>query len=181
MMGHVGGTATLAGLYLLANETLPLLEQSLGSSFEIHICGKDQLPADLVTKLNRPSVRLRGFVDDVITELLTCDVFMVPTSIPLGVRGRIPYAWSCGCCVVSHQANTLGLPEMIHEGNALIAADGRGLAQTVIRAYKDPALRTRIGISGRRTYETQFSYSRTSNAIIAELERLVATRKYYCL
>ena len=174
LMGHVTGTATLSGLYLFANEILPVLEKALGDSFEIHVCGKGNLPADLITKLDRPSVRLRGFVDDIVLELLTCDVFLVPTPIKLGIRTRILYAWSVGCCAISHESNALGLAEMVHEENALLAPDGQALAQAIIRAYKDPDLRLRLRLGGRKTYETHFSPEVTSKKIIAEFERLAS-------
>ncbi|MEE9286117.1 MAG: glycosyltransferase, partial [Dehalococcoidia bacterium] len=171
-LGHVTGTATLAGLHLLADETLPALERALGRSFELHICGKGQLPTDLAARLDRPSVRLRGYVDDIVTELLSADVFLVPTPIELGIRVRIPYAWSVGCCVVAHRANAAGLPELAHEENALLASDGPGLADAVARVCRDPGLRRRLGRGGRQTYETHFSREVVSAKIVGELERL---------
>ena len=175
-MGHVGGTATLAGLHLLADETLPALERALGRSFELHICGKGQLPAGLARRLDRPSVRLRGFVDDIVAELLTADVFLVPTPIELGIRVRIPYAWSLGSCVVAHRANAAGLAELVHEENALLASDGVGLAEAVVRACRQPGLRARLGRAGRRTYETHFSREVVSAKVVGELERLAGAR-----
>jgi glycosyltransferase involved in cell wall biosynthesis len=172
LFGNLHGTATLSGLYFLADEVLPSLEKTLGDSFQIHICGKGTLPPDLAPKLNRPSVIMRGFVDDLAAELMTAHIFLMPTPIPLGSRVRIPYVWSTGCPVIAHEANRMGLPEMLDEKNALLARNGKSLARAIIRAYHDPDLRIQLGIEGRRTYESYFSYEVTSSKMLAELTRV---------
>ena len=176
LMGHVGGTATLAGLYLLADEVLPALEHLLGSGFEVHVCGRGELPADLAAKLDRPSVRMRGYVDDIVTEIRSSDIFLVPTPIKLGVRVRIPYAWSVGACVVAHRANSQGLPELRDQTNALLASDGLRLARAIARAYHDAPLRSGLISEGRTTYEAEFSRDAVYPKILAELDRIAVRR-----
>jgi hypothetical protein len=176
LVGPLQSTPNVTGLYLFANKTLPVLRRELGNSFEVHICGKGTLPPDLVPKLDCPSVHLRGFVDDIVSELLSSDVFLVPTPIKLGARWRIPYAWSVGCCVIAHQANALGLPEIKHGQNALLAPTGKGLALEILRVFNDKELRLRLGFEGRRTYESCFAYDVTSRKVLGELERLTQKR-----
>lgn len=174
LIGHVQGTATLAGLYLFARETLPILEGKLGADcFEVHVVGGDSLPSDLSRLLNRPSVKIRGHIEPADDEFLSSDILLVPTPFELGIRVRILVGWSFGCCVVAHKANTLGIPEMVHEENALLASDGRSLAETVIRALGDPSLRNRLGKAGRETYERFFTPSTAGGKILAELESIV--------
>ena len=173
LVGHLLTTANYSGIHLFANETLPVLERELGSSFEVHICGKGELPAELRSKLDRPSVHLRGFVDDIVSELFSSDVFLVPTPIKQGIRMRIPYAWSVGSCVIAHQVNAFGLPELKHGGNALLASTGEGIARDIIRAFKDEGLRRQIGLEGHRTYDAHFSYGVASSKILRELEAIV--------
>ena len=172
LVGNILSTANLSGLYLFANETLPVLGRELGDAFEVHICGKGTPPPDLLPKLDRPSVHLRGFVDDIVSELLSSDVYIVPTPIELGIRVRIPYAWSAGCCVISHQANAAGLPGMKHGHNALLAPTGEALAFEIIKAFNDEGLRSQLGLEGRRTYESCFAYDVTSRTVLRELESL---------
>ena len=177
LLGHKRGTATLAGLYLFARELLPIVERALGpEGFEAHIIGRYDPPADLAALLAHPSVRIRDFVEDIDREFLASDIFLVPTPIALGVRTRILFAWSYGCCVVAHRANAAGIPEMQHEENALLAADGPDLAAMVLRAVGDPALRHRLGQRGRRTYERWFAPATAGKRMIAELERLALAR-----
>ncbi|MBI2173591.1 MAG: glycosyltransferase family 4 protein [Candidatus Omnitrophica bacterium] len=80
LVGRARGTATLSGLRQFAQETLPHLEQALGvDGFEAHIIGKDALPEELARRLQHPSVKIRGFVEDLAQEFLSADFFVVPT------------------------------------------------------------------------------------------------------
>lgn len=173
LIGHLQGTATLSGLYLFAKETLPILERKLGpDGFEVHLVGGETPPPELSRLLNRPSVLFRGHIEYPHNEFLSSDVLVVPTPIDLGIRVRILVGWSFGCCVVAHQANALGIPEMAHEKNALLAAAGRDLAESIIRALKDISLRKKLQKAGRQTYEEFFSLSIAGRKIVEELESI---------
>lgn len=170
MIGPLETTANLSGVHFFATDVFPFLVKELGDRFETHICGKGKVPAFLSSKLNHPSVIFRGYVDDLVEELASCDVLLVTTPIKLGVRIRIPYAWSVGCCVVSHSANQEGLPEMKDGENALLSSTGEGLAKQISRVFHEPELGTQMGAEGRRTYETHFSYEVTTQKIMDEME-----------
>lgn len=178
MIGDVLATSSYAGLRLFAEEVLPLLESALGpDGFEVHIVGRGEPLADLAPLLARPAVKLRGPVESAAPEFLSAHVVLIPTPIPLGVRTRAIVGFSYGCCVVAHSANAQGLPEMIHEHNALLAPSGRGLANAIIRAVRDPVLRRRLGANARSTYEENFHSKVAAGRIVVELERLVENRK----
>lgn len=180
MIGHLHGTATRAGLHLFAKETLPLLEKQLGpDGFEVHIVGGyiDSLPTSLLGLLNRPSVKMRGHIEPADQEFLSADILLVPTPIKLGARVRIIVGFSFGCCVIAHRANAMGIPELDHEYNALLASDGRGLARAVLSVVCDPDLRQRLGANARRTYEENFHPSTASARIVHELERIAVEGK----
>ncbi len=174
LLGNLAGTVNYSGCHLFVNETLPGLERELGDSFEVHIYGNDAvadtIPESLLRKLGRPSVHLRGFVPDIVSELFSSDVLVVPTPIPLGIRVRIPYAWSTGCCVIAHNANASGLPELVHDQNALLAPTGEALAFEIIKIAHDKELRQRLGVGGRQTYDSSFAYNVTSRKFLSELE-----------
>ena len=175
LMGNVGGTSTVAGIYFLVDDILPHLERLLDGQFEIHICGSGKLPDDLKWRLQRPGVVLRGFVDDIISELTTSDVFLVPTPIPLGSRVRVAYAWSVGCCVISHTANCVGLEEMEGGDNALLGSSGLEVAQAILRSREEPALTEQIQANGRKTFERYYSESATVDKIVSKVEELVGS------
>jgi glycosyltransferase involved in cell wall biosynthesis len=84
--------------------------------------------------------------------------------------------WSLGTCVVSHTANTNGIPELEHEANALLADDGAGLAEQILRAVRDEDLRRRVEAGGRATYERAFAPPVAAGEIADVLESLVPAR-----
>jgi len=170
---NLRATSMSAGLRLFAREILPRLERELGAEgFEVDIVGEGDPPPELVPLLARPSVRLRGRIEPLDAAFLSADIQLVPTPFVLGVRVRIIEGFSFGCCVVAHANDAFNMPEMVHEHNALLAPDGRRLAEAVIRAARDPALRRQVGANGRRTYEQYFSPERAASPIVDELEQL---------
>lgn len=175
---NLAGTSTRAGIRLFAKEILPRLERELGpEGFKVHVVGEGEPPPELAKLLPRPSVKLCGRIEPADSEFLSADIQLVPTPFVLGIRLRIIVGFSFGCCVVAHTNETLNLPEMIHEENALLASDGPGLAETIIRAARDPKLRERLGVNARRTYERYFAPEVAAAPIVAELERLAWERR----
>ena len=93
---------------------------------------------------------------------------MVPTNIPLGIRVRIITAWSFGCPVVAHRANASGIPEMQDGENSLLADTDTQLADGVSSVLRDDALRKRLSLGGRDTFEQDFFESVAGQAIVDE-------------
>jgi glycosyltransferase involved in cell wall biosynthesis len=177
LVGHMKGVVTLNGLRLFAREILPRLERSLGrTGFEARLLGGYDPPADLAPLLDRPSVRLLGHVERPAEEFRSADVLLAPNSISLGVRVRIVTAFSYGTCVVSHRANAQGIPELVHEQNALLGASGEELADAVVDAVREAELRRRLGDEGRRTYERLFAPQVAVGRIREELRRIARPR-----
>jgi glycosyltransferase involved in cell wall biosynthesis len=172
-LSNLKATATREAVRFFATDILPHLERELGpEGFEVHIVGEGEPPAELTKMLPRPSVILRGRLEAVDSELLSADILLVPTPIVLAVRTRIIGAFSFGCCVIAHTNEALNIPEMVHEENALLASDGRGLAEVIVRAIRAPELRKRLGVNARRTYERYFIPEIATAPIITELERI---------
>ena len=173
LFGSLVSTASFTGFRLLARETLPILERELGiDGFEIHIVGRGTLPPDIEKGLRRPSVQLRGYVKNPADELVSADVVLAPSPFPVGVRVRIVHAFSFGCCVVAHRLSAAGIPELVNGENCLLARNGCELAAAVLRAWRDPVLRMRLGRNARRTYESTFHPMVAVGKIASELERI---------
>ena len=130
------------------------------------------MPEDVAPLFKRPSVRLRGYVEDIDIELLAADVLLVPTPVTLGFRSRVIAAFSYGACTVLHKANRAGLPELVHEENSLVAASGKGLAQQIFRAVRDSELSNRIRHSARKTYASRWTEEIAGGVIADELESM---------
>jgi glycosyltransferase involved in cell wall biosynthesis len=173
LVGHLKGVVTLNGLRLFASGVLPRLERELGSDgFEVRIAGGYEPPPDVARALNRPSVTFLGHVEGADDEFRSAHALVVPNSISLGIRVRIVTAFSHGTCVVSHDANAKGIPELRHEQNALLGSTAGQLADGVLRAIRDEPLRQRLEAGARGTYERWFAPPVAAGAISATLERI---------
>jgi len=173
--GHLRAIAMVEGLRLFVNETLPILEEALGpDGFEVHIFGQYDPPSDLVRKLARPSIRMRGYHPNGIgQELLASDILLVPTPMELAMHTRIIEGFAYGCCVVAHAIAAKDIPQMVHRENVLLGSDGRSLADALLEAIHKPALRRQLSQKGRQTYERYFSLETAGALLATELERLV--------
>jgi len=69
---------------------------------------------------------------------------------------RILLAWALGSCVVMHENSSLAMPEIEHGVNALLGKTPDELAELIVSAVDDEALRRRIGQGGQRTFETYY-------------------------
>lgn len=173
LVGHLKGVVTLDGLRRFADGILPRLERELGrDGFEVRIAGGYEPPPELARALDRPSVTFLGHVEGAEDEFRRARVLLVPNAISLGIRVRIVTGFSFGTCVVSHVANTRGIPELEHGRNALIGRTTDELAESVLRVVRDDSLRARLGAGGRETYERSFAPTVAADAIAATLERI---------
>jgi glycosyltransferase involved in cell wall biosynthesis len=177
LIGHLRGIATISGLYVFVERVLPELTSALGpDGFDVEVLGAHEPPEALRPALEEhPAVHLRGHVEPPDEDFLRADVVLVPTPIETGPRVRILSAFSYGCCVVAHEANRLGIPQLVHEENVLLS-DTPGLARETLRALADPELRARLGRRGRELYESDFTPEQAGTTIVQELERLAARR-----
>jgi hypothetical protein len=174
LIGHLAGIATISGMRMFLKQGLPRLEKQLGAgTFEVHVVGDYSRHLELAEELRQqPSVRVRGYVEDVDPEFLACDVLLVPTPIDLGTRTRVIEGFSYGCCIVSHRANALGIPQLVHEKNGLLADDGAGMGDEVARAITDASLRGRLRTDARRTFDEVFSLETAGARLAAELSAI---------
>lgn len=156
MIGAVG-TATYLHYKVLAKHILPHLEEKLGKdTFEINLIGNVTIPPEFKKELNRPSIILRGYVDNIDEDFLSADLLLVPTPVQLSSRGRIIVGLAYGCCVVTTIFEKNSRPELMHMENALIANDIRVLPELIIKVIKDKQLRKKIEYNARMTYEKSF-------------------------
>ena len=172
LIGHLRGTATLDGLRVF-RAMLPHLDRELGAGgYEARLVGGYDPPPELRPLLEHPAVRLVGFVDDVDAEFRGADVLLVPVSVRLGVRVRVLTGFSHGCCIVTHDANAYGIPELRHEENALLGSSAAELAAGVVRAVRDRELARRLRLGARETYERFFTPAVAGGALAETLERI---------
>lgn len=174
LLGHLRGIVTIDGLRVFA-KMLPALERELGpDGFVVDVVGGYEPPAELSEALSHPAVRRHGHAEQDEAEewLQRADVLLVPTSIPLGIRVRILTGFAAGSCIVAHRANALGIPELVHDRNALLGSSPEELAAAVALAVRDGARRRRIDAEARATWERAFSPPVAAGRIAEVLTRI---------
>lgn len=172
MVGHLKGTATVAGLRILAYEILPVLDEYFrGMRYQLNIVGgyKDALPRDIKDLLfKHEAVRFIGPLDDVNIAFSKSDVLLVPTPIELGVRVRILTAFSYGIPVVTHTANVKGIPELKHFKNSLIANSGELLALNIAALRANSNLQELLSNGAIETYLNHFDANVAGSVIVED-------------
>jgi hypothetical protein len=69
-IGRPAATGNTFGLHFTGTELLPILDKTIGSdAYEMHLFGHGDLPESVRSCLSHPSVKVRGFVDDIDAEL----------------------------------------------------------------------------------------------------------------
>lgn len=158
-VGNLGATGNTFGLNYLGRKLAPVLEQRLGDKLlEINIYGGGQARRPVCEAINRESIHLQGWVDDLVDELHRSHVFLVLTNVDGFIVGntRILLAWSLGSCVVAHRNSALSMPEIEHMKNALLGDTPEELAELIIQASEDDDLRERIGRGGYETFRQDY-------------------------
>ena len=69
------------------------------------------------------------------------------------------------------------MPEMLTDKNALLGSTGPQLAHAVVRAFKDKAIRERLGAEARRTYEQNFLPAVSGRKLVREMEALAGKKE----
>lgn len=175
-VGNLGATGNTFGLYFLGAELAPRLEVLLGrDKLVIEVFGGGRPRAKVAEALKRPSIRLRGWVDDLNTEIRHSCAFLVLTNaygFNVG-NTRILLAWSLGACVIAHTSSALSMPELEHGYNALLGDTAEEIADLVARAARDIALRERIGRGGYETFQKYYRSETVVPRMLEEMEYVV--------
>jgi glycosyltransferase involved in cell wall biosynthesis len=171
-VGQLNATANTFGLWTLGEEILPALKRRIGSgNFEVQIYGRFEPRPFIKRWLTDPDVAVRGFVDDIDAELLSCPVYLLANNrhgFKVG-HTRILHAFALGACVVAWRDIAVAMPELKHDENVLLADSADEMAELVAAAGRDHALRRRIGRAGFETLGTLFR----PEASMAEMGRRI--------
>ncbi len=179
-VGNLGATGNTFGLYFLGAELVPRIEAGLGrGKFVIDVFGGGKARNAVSRVIGTPSIRLRGWVDDINVEIVNSIAFLVLTNVYGFNVGntRILLAWSLGGCVIAHTSSALSMPELEHGVNALLGETPGDLAELVVRVAKEPGLRERIGRGGYETYRRFYRSKSVVPQMIVEIDRTVTEFK----
>jgi glycosyltransferase involved in cell wall biosynthesis len=173
MIGDFGTTSTSSGLKELG-AVIYHLDRSIGDrQYELHILGGGEMPTEMLMFKDHPAIKIRGRIYPPDDEFLSSDVLFVPTPISVGIRVRIISGMSFGSCVVTHHANSSGIPELQHGVNCLMGGSAEELGRCLEKLGKNSALRDKLSAGARLTYENNFSESMAMTSIF----QIIDTKK----
>ena len=178
-VGKLGQTGSTYGLRFLLVELLPVLDRVMdGLDYEVHIIGAGTVVPALRPVLEHPRVLLRGFVEDLDSELRSSDVFLLLNNAGSyqAAYTRHVVAWAQGLCLIVHENSCRAIPEIRHMENALIGSTPADIARMVRLAVSDPELNVRLRKGGRGTYERYFTPAVVAKALADEIGRALADR-----
>lgn len=139
---------------------------------QLHIIGRGP-DEDYFRKLAKSlgienNVQFKGFVENVMDEYKTMDIFVFPTLWDLEGFGLVAAeALSFGLPVI---ASDIGpVPEVIkHNQTGLLFPPGDEdiLTKDILRLMMDPSLRMRLGVQGRKSVEERFTIKYAAELIL---------------
>lgn len=171
-VGNLGATGNIFGLFFLGAKLLPHLKMKFKcEDLVIDIFGGGELPPSCMQLLSDPLIKLRGWVEDINTEIRQATSFLVLTNAYGFTVGntRILLAWSLGACVVAHSLSKLSMPELEHGVNILLGETEEELAELIVHVARDPNLRERIGRGGYATFTKYYRSCDVVPKMISEI------------
>jgi glycosyltransferase involved in cell wall biosynthesis len=173
-VGQLGATANRYGLEMLGESVAPRLREIMSHlPYELHILGRGDLIPSLGRLLASPEIRIRGFVDDIDSEMFESAIFLcLNNASPFKVgHTRYLHAWSLGMCVVAHRDAALSMPEMQHRTNCLLGSEPSDIAALVYEAATQKDLRDSLGAAGYATFRHHFTAETVSERIWAFIDK----------
>lgn len=169
-IGRMDATGSSQGIGFLAERLLAPLEQAMaGREWRVTLCGGGRLPPGAARLANHPAVRLAGYVDDLEAQMAASHLFLMCNNVGPHTGGytRVIYACSAGACLVAHRRLADSMPEIVHGHNALLGETAEELAGLIAQAAGDPALRRRLGVAARQTYEQAYAPEAVAARLLA--------------
>jgi len=151
-LGSSKATANHIGIKNLLNVILPRLQNKI--EFECHMIGAvDGSDKNMSYLLRQDNVVYEGFVQELASVLRAGDIHILPYDKATGSRTRYSVAMNHGQVLVAHQAAVEGIEGLVHNENCIIENSLEGIADAIIRLYKNPDERMRLGGNAKKWYD----------------------------
>lgn len=146
------------GIRIIKDFLIPSLKKNNISNIEIHLIGgsKGDHPPDIKRVLDSKEVILRGFVEDIESDLVDTDIIFYPSDYPVGARSKLVFASSFGCVIVTHKSSLHGIPELKSGINCLLGNSPEELSDHVINLSQNRVELTKLQAGSRKLYETYY-------------------------
>ena len=123
-------------VFYFVEEILPIIKEEI-PEVKFYVVGSD--PTAKLLRLNSETVKVTGYVRDIMQYFKNCKVFVSPLRYGAGMKGKIGQSMGYGLPVVTTTIGAEGIG-LIHEENALIADEPKEFARETIRLYQDKIL-----------------------------------------
>jgi GT2 family glycosyltransferase/glycosyltransferase involved in cell wall biosynthesis len=151
-------------------EMLPIIRREI-PGIELLIVGSKPPPVILDLTAD-PLIHVSGFVPDTRPYMARSSVYIVPLRLGVGIRGKILEAWGMQMPVVSTSVGCAGL-RYEHGGNLLVADTPAQFAIQVLTLVRDPAMRRRLGVEGRKTAERYYGWEKSAQQLDTLYQRYI--------
>ena len=154
-------------VHFLVEDVMPLVWDELGD-VTLTVVGPD-LPPD-VAALAQPGIEMAGWVPDLEPLLRQTRVMVAPLRYGAGMKGKVTQSLAAGLPVVTTSVGAEGLAAV--DGETLLVSDeASGLAERIVRLYRDDVLWRRLSVAGQKTIEQHASRPTVEASLRSLLER----------
>jgi len=136
-----------------AREIFPLVKASIPEAV-FQVIGAD--PPARILQIAGPDIQVLGYVPDVKPFFDQARLSVAPLRYGAGVKGKVNQSMSFGVPAVVTPMAAEGM-YLVHEQNAMIAADPADFAAAVVRLWTEPELWHRLSGNGRENLREHFS------------------------
>jgi len=145
------------GIRWFFNEVFPIIQQRIPDA-TLTIIGKNPPPDFVEHAINHPSsIRLTGYVPDLVPYLEQSALMVVPVRAGGGMRVRILEAFAYAMPVIT---TTIGLEgiKAVSDQDVLVADSAADFAESVEKLLQDEVLQEQLSINGRKLAETHYDW-----------------------
>jgi len=144
------------------HEALPAIRREF-PALQFYVVGKDPPPE--IRRLAEPgAIHITGLVADVRDYFARAAVFVVPLRVGGGMRVKLLQALAMARPVVSTSIGAEGIA-VTHGQDILLADSAPDFARCAVDLLRDPELRARLGQSGCRLVEENYSWEAATDLL----------------
>ena len=155
--GSMAYTPNIDAMLYFCREILPLVRQRI-PDIKLTIAGRSPVP-EVRRLAEHPNVTVTGSVPDMLPYYARSMLSIVPLRAGGGTRLKILESMALGRVVVSTAKGYEGIEHAIAGEHLLSADTPRALADQVVRALQDSALRQQISRQARAMVQTHYNWT----------------------
>ncbi len=163
-IGSFAHEPNVDAIVYFCREIFPAIRNSVPNA-KLKIVGN--APSNEIARLASDAIEVTGYVPDTTPFLESSAISVAPLRFGAGMKGKIGEAMCHGLPVVTTSVGVDGFGLTPGE-NVLVADSAEEFAAAVVRLMRDPALAQRLGASGRRFIDANYS------------QAAVAKNLYFC-